>query len=179
MLAPISTGLPEWEVVGSCLGRNSVIVPVSPVESVGLTGGTHHKLGRRASQGQDALIPILCPNYGTWESGSEGGLGDRKWGKRAVGPGGSFLGRGGNPEGGKKGGQKREGDGERATALTAPHELHGLGGPDLDCIKGAHLLRGSYAPPGLAHTASLQLTQKPAPSPRAKLGSPDQCCPAA
>lgn len=74
-----------------------------------------------------------------------------------------------------QGERKKEGDGKRVSALAAPHELHGSGGPDLDSIKGAHLLRGSHAPPGLAHAASLQLSQTPAPGGRAAPGPPDPC----
>lgn len=53
--------------------------------------------------------------------------------------------------------------------------MHRSGGPDLYSIKRAHLIRGSHASPRLAHAASLRLPQKPAPSPRAALGTPDQC----
>lgn len=57
----------------------------------------------------------------------------------------------------------------------ALQELHALGGPDLYSIKGAHPIRGSHAPPRLAHAASLGLPQKPTPSLRAALGTPHQC----
>lgn len=75
----------------------------------------------------------------------------------------------------REGERKGEGDGERASALTEPHELHGSGRPDLDSIKGAHLLCRSHAPPGLAHAAFFQLPKTPAPYPRVAPGPPDPC----
>ena len=86
--------------------------------------------------------------------------------KKAVGPGGSFLGgEGAGREDRREGERKREGDGARASALAELLELRGSGGPDLDSIKGAHPLRHSHAPPGLASARPSSSPQTPAPSP--------------
>lgn len=64
-----------------------------------------------------------------------------------------MAGKGTGREERRKGERKREGDGERASALETRHELHGSGRPDLDSIKGAYPLCHSHAPPGLACAA--------------------------
>lgn len=101
-----------------------------------------------------------------WVLGREGGRTRRE---------ASLAGEGTEREARREGERKGEGDGEPASALAEPHELHGSGGPDPDSIKGAHLLCRSHAPPGLAHAALLQLRETPAPHPRAAPGPPDPC----
>lgn len=159
-------------------GRDALILPVPRVESVGLTGGVHSKLRIPQSQGQAAVTPVLRPGCGTWVSGSAPGPGAGKWGRKGGRTRRELLGRGGSQTRGKEGGREQQGKvvgSGPPRSPRGPARVEGLGRTGPGLYKRSHLFRSSHAPPGLARSASLQLSRKPALASRASLGPPAQC----